>query len=328
MLCRIVLSGVFAGIFLSVALDSAQVAAQDKKSYLTPESAGPDFLVQGEYAGVVNGNQSVGLQVIARGNGNFDAVLYAGGLPGAGWDGKSKFPLSGKSGEGGITTLLGNNFKGQIRDGIVTGAGSGRSDDRMYKVFRRSPTLGATPPEGAIVLFDGTNVDAWNGVNLEEENLLGVGGRTKQKFEDFHLHLEFRTPFMPEHTGQARGNSGMYLLDQYECQVLDSFGLEGLDNECGGIYKASRPAINMCFPPLSWQTYDVDFQAARFDPDGKKLKKAVVTIRHNGITIHDKLELPEPTPGGSQNDERPGALFLQNHGDPVRYRNIWIVERR
>ncbi|HUG20845.1 MAG TPA: DUF1080 domain-containing protein, partial [Planctomycetaceae bacterium] len=153
-------------------------------------------------------------------------------------------------------------------------------------------------------------------------------GRTKQKFEDFHLHLEFRTPFMPEHTGQSRGNSGMYLLDQYECQVLDSFGLEGLDNECGGIYKASRPAINMCFPPLSWQTYDVDFQAARFDPDGKKVKKAVVTIRHNGITIHEKLELPEATPGGSQNDERPGALFLQNHGDPVRYRNIWIVERR
>lgn len=133
---------------------------------------------------------------------------------------------------------------------------------------------------------------------------------------------------MPEHTGQARGNSGMYLLDQYECQVLDSFGLEGLDNECGGIYKASRPAVNMCFPPLAWQTYDVDFQAARFDPDGKKLKNAVVTIRHNGITIHEKLELPEPTPGGSQNDERPGALFLQNHGDPVRFRNIWIVERR
>lgn len=328
---RIVLSSILTTMFLGTLAGPSVLPAQEtkeKKAYLTPDSAGPDFLVQGEYAGVVNGKDRVGLQVIARGSGKFDAVLYMGGLPGAGWDGKSKLPLSGKTGDDGVTTLLGNNFKGQIRDGIVTGAGSGRSDDRMYKIFRRSPTLGAKPPEGAIVLFDGTNVDAWNGAKLEDGNLLGVGGRTKQKFEDFHLHLEFRTPFMPEHTGQARGNSGMYLLDQYECQVLDSFGLEGLDNECGGIYKASRPAVNMCFPPLAWQTYDVDFQAARFDPDGKKLKNAVVTIRHNGITIHEKLELPEPTPGGSQNDERPGALFLQNHGDPVRFRNIWIVERR
>jgi hypothetical protein len=328
MLCRTILSSVLTIAFLGTVADSPLLSAQEKKAFLTPESAGPDFLVQGEYAGVVNGKEPVGLQVIAKGNGNFDAVLYAGGLPGAGWDGKSKIPLNGKTGDDGVTNLLGNNFKAQIRDGIVTGAGSGKSDDRMYKVFRRSPTLGSKPPEGAIVLFDGTNVDPWNGVRLEDGDLLGVGGRTKQKFEDFHLHLEFRTPFMPESSGQARGNSGMYLLDQYECQVLDSFGLKGLDNECGGIYKASRPSVNMCFPPLSWQTYDVDFQAARFDPDGKKLKKAVVTIRHNGITIHEKLELPEPTPGGSQNDERPGALFLQNHGDPVRYRNIWIVERR
>jgi pectin methylesterase-like acyl-CoA thioesterase len=117
----------------------------------------------------------------------------------------------------------------------------------------------------------------------------------------------------------------MYLLDQYECQVLDSFGLAGLDNECGGIYKVARPNVNMCLPPLSWQTYDVDFTAAKFDKTGKKVSPAVTTIRHNGVVIHEKLTL-KVTAGGGQNDEKPGALYLQNHGDPVRFRNIWIVE--
>jgi len=155
---------------------------------------------------------------------------------------------------------------------------------------------------------------------------MGVGTRTKDKFDSFTLHLEFRTPFMPYATGQARGNSGMYLQDQYECQILDSFGLEGLDNECGGIYKNARPSVNMCLPPLSWQTYDVEFTGTKFDADGKVVKPGTVTIKHNGVMIHDQLELT-PTPGGGQSDRKPGALFLQDHGDPVRFRNIWIVKK-
>jgi hypothetical protein len=170
-------------------------------------------------------------------------------------------------------------------------------------------------------------VDAWDGGKLQEEKYLGVGTRTTQKFRNFTLHLEFRTPYMEEARGQGRGNSGMYLLDQYECQILDSFGLDGKNNECGGIYSISEPIVNMCLPPLSWQTYDVEFTAAKFEGD-KKVSNAVATIRHNGVVIHDKLELPHNTPGGSLNDEsKPGALFLQKHGNPVHFQNIWIVKK-
>ena len=209
------------------------------------------------------------------------------------------------------------NFSGTAETG---------STFQLKKVMRKSPTLGAKPPAGAIVLFDGTNVNQWEGMKIEEGNLLGVGGRTKKKFRNFTLHLEFRLPFMPYARGQGRGNSGMYLLDQYECQILDSFGLEGKDNECGGIYHVLKPAVNMCLPPLSWQTYDVEFTAAKFDKNGKKIADAVTTIKHNGVVIHNKKKL-KLTPGGHQSDEKPGRLFLQNHGDPVRFRNIWIIDR-
>lgn len=307
-------------------LPAAEPERNVKQAFLDPEQAGPDFQVQGEYLGTIGNETQVGAQVVALGDGKFDAVLYADGLPGAGWDGKTKVRLEGESGVGG-TQLRGKNFKGTIRDGTLTGVAEEDVSYELKKVHRESPTLGAEPPAGAIALFDGTNVDAWMNGRIEEGELLGVGTRTRQAFRDFTLHLEFRTPFMPHARGQARGNSGMYLADQYECQILDSFGLEGEDNECGGIYKISRPTVNMCLPPLTWQTYDVEFRAARFNEAGEKVDNAVVTIRHNGIPIHEDLALLRTTPGGGRDDEKPGALYLQNHGDPVRFRNIWIIER-
>jgi len=109
--------------------------------------------------------------------------------------------------------------------------------------------------------------------------------------------------------------------------VLDSFGLKGENNECGGIYTKGKPSENLCFPPLVWQTYDIDFQAAKFDEDGKKTKKAVITVKHNGVLIHDKFEINGPTGGGKAENASPGPIQLQDHGNAVFFRNIWIVEK-
>lgn len=300
----------------------------DKNPYI--ESLGdlarnPDYETQGEYAGAA-GEKKFGIQVIARGDGKYDAVLFPGGLPGSGSDGKTKIALKGDTKDG-VVYLQGDKWTATITGGVLSAKGPEVVE--LKKVYRVSPTMGAKPVEGAVVLFDGTSVQGWDNVKLEDGNLLGIGGRTKAKFHNFTLHLEFRSPFQPTKTGQARGNSGMYLLDQYECQILDSFGLNGENNECGGFYTIQKPNVNMCLPPLSWQTYDVDFTAAKFDAAGKKTANAVVTIRQNGVLIHDKFELPRNTPGGGTLDEsQPAPLFLQNHGDAVRFRNIWAVEHK
>jgi hypothetical protein len=161
---------------------------------------------------------------------------------------------------------------------------------------------------------------------MTEDNLLMEGTQTKKGFKNFILHLEFMTSFMPEARGQGRANSGVFLNGRYEIQVLDSFGLNGENNECGGIYSRVKPAINMCYPPLSWQTYDIDFTAPEFDGDGKKTKNAVVTVIHNGIRIHDRVEIAGTTAGG-QEGPTVGPIQCMNHGNPIRFRNIWVAEK-
>jgi hypothetical protein len=132
---------------------------------------------------------------------------------------------------------------------------------------------------------------------------------------------------MPEATGQFRGNSGVYLQGRYEIQVLDSFGLAGESNECGAIYEQRAPRVNMSFPPLAWQSYDIDFEAAHFDASGAKTADAVVTVRHNGVVIHDRVALEGPTGRGEPEGPEPGPLLLQDHWNPVVYRNLWLVPR-
>lgn len=318
------------GLLLLGTTASAACAA-GQKAYTNPAEAGPDFQVQGEYTGEIQsdgGAEKWGAQVIALGDGRFDCVGYRGGLPGAGWDGSEKQRASGQR-AGEVTTLKNEHVTLTIQNGVLTVANANGDElGKLEKVERKSPTLGQKAPEGAIVLFDGTSTDQWAKGKMPDDGLLTQGAVSKFKHQDGTLHVEFLLPFMPASRGQARGNSGLYVQGRYEIQMLDSFGLEGKDNECGGIYQASAPKVNMCLPPLSWQTYDVEFTAAKFE-DGKKVKNARITVRHNGVVIHDNLELPGHTPGGigGENSE-PGPVFLQDHGDPVRYRNIWFVEKK
>ena len=148
---------------------------------------------------------------------------------------------------------------------------------------------------------------------------------SKRQFRDLTLHMEFRTPLMPTARGQGRGNSGVY-LHGHEVQVLDSYGLEGKANECGGIYKFSPPLVNMCAPPLQWQTYDIEFRAERHNDETKKVEPATMTVHHNGVLIQDKVKMPLRGKGGP-GYVRSGGILLQDHHNPVRYRNIWVVER-
>ena len=305
------------------------LSAADHKSYTDPSSTDADFIIQGEYSGEMNGKKT-GIQIVAKGGGKFEAVAYPGGLPGDGWNGhKDKIERAEGSREKGATTVT---FKGGPVEGEVDGVKFFLAKDKrgrkveMPRVDRKSPTLGAEPPKGAIVLFgDGKN--DFTGSEVTEDGLLTQGATSGEKFNDFTLHIEFRLPYMPDAAGQERGNSGLYVQGRYEIQMLDSFGLEGKDNECGGIYQVSEPDVNMCFSPLTWQTYDIEFKAAQFGRDGEKKKNAEVTVKHNGVIIHKDQELPGVTGGAmSQESAEPGPFHLQNHGNPVRYRNIWVVK--
>ena len=190
-------------------------------------------------------------------------------------------------------------------------------------------------PSDAVVLFDGKNLSEWVQCGsgepakwrLEHEYMQVEGGNicTKQRFTDCQLHVEFWLPLMENAKGQARANSGVYLQGRYEIQVLDSYGLDSRDNDCGAIYGVAAPMVNACRPPRHWQTYDIVFRAPRFDEGGKHLSKARVTVLHNGVLIHDSVEIPGSTTASIGDDATsPGPIMLQDHGNPVRYRNVWI----
>ncbi len=311
---------------------SSRASAQDQQGvFVDPAKVDQDFAFQGEYAGEVmtgDGALKVGAQVVALGDGKFNMVGYHGGLPGDGWNGEEKREAQGERQDGRAVFEFDGNSVVIEKDEITVTDSSGSRRGALKKVERKSDSLGKKPPAGAIVLFDGKNTDAWQKARTTDDGLLMQGVTSKQKFGSHSVHIEFRLPYMPAARGQARGNSGIYLQGRYEVQMLDSFGLEGKDNECGGIYTIKAPSLNMCYPPLTWQTYDIDYTAAQYDGD-KKTKNARITVKHNGVTIHDNVELTHATTAAPVKEgPEPGPLYLQDHGNPVRYRNIWVVEKK
>lgn len=319
-------------LFLSLAAILVLTGAASAQTYTDPDKAGDDYKIQGEYLGTLKDGDSEakrGAQVIALGDGKFKGIGYSGGLPGEGWKrGDETYEAKGELKDGSVTFKF-DGYEGVLKDGVIKVNVEGKSVGELKKVERKSPTLGAKPPEGALVLYgDKEDVDKWNNGKVSEDGyLMATNTETKEKFDDFTLHIEFRTPFMPKASGQGRGNSGVYIQSRYELQVLDSFGLAGADNECGGIYSINKPIVNAALPPLVWQTYDIDFKAAKYDESGKKKENARVTVKHNGITIHDDQELKHGTPGRHAEGPSPDAIFLQDHGNPVVFRNIWIIKK-
>jgi len=299
-------------------------------------SAG-DFRLLG--TAVVNGNDITFTLTDSRGNNTFGVDLPDR----AEIKGKITIeqPQGGQGGGQGRGQGAGQFRNVPVKIELVSVAGMSDIPYGLYleKQFRQSPTLGQEPPAGAVVLFDGSNLDWWlPGASMNEppqrQGGQGAGRRNmntlwaeaaSKAFEKrpYKMHVEFMLSYMPQARGQARSNSGVYIDERYECQVLDSFGLEGENNECGGFYGMMKPKVNMCFPPLTWQTYDIDFTPAKWNGNNKTAN-ARVTLKHNGVLIYDNIELPQHTPGRKDEGPEPLGVYLQGHGNKVQYRNIWI----
>jgi len=296
---------------------------------------------EGSYQAESGETGKITAQIIDLGRDSLLAVIWVNDatrleLPGLQSAGKTQFAGEVNAGPdlGGSYTvqseISAGNFTGTFKGAEATGKIS------LKKIEKTSPTLGMKPPEGAVVLFDGSSLEGWQTADGDTATwqILPDGAMevrqhsilSKQGMGSGRLHVEFRTPFMPEARGQGRGNSGVYVQGRYEVQVLDSYGLEPADNRCGGLYQLAVPLKNASLPPLAWQSYDITFYAPQFDAAGVKTKDAEITVEHNGVIIHNKVVMAHPTPGGISGEEVPEAgLYLQDHGNPVQYRNIWFL---
>ena len=192
------------------------------------------------------------------------------------------------------------------------------------------------PPSDAIILFDGNDLRLWEGgENWKLEDGYAIaqksGISTKQGFGDIQLHLEFATPAEVKGDGQGRGNSGVYIMGAYELQILDSIDNPTyFDGQCGAIYKQSPPMVNASRKPGEWQTYDVIFEAPTFDKDGKVEKPAIMTVLQNGVLVQNHFHLTGHTyydrPAAYSKHPEKAPISLQFHGNPIRFRNIWVRE--
>jgi len=298
---------------------------------------------EGSWYGDTGGEGTLSAQVINQGKGNYRAVMKADigePEPARGvMQGKRKGDRVQFKGTVDAGAALGGIYQctGHILAGTFTGRYTGPDSEgsfRMKKVRKTSPTLGAKPPEAAIVLFDGKDLSRW--VTNREGNpnpwkpvdgAMEVRGGdivTKDRFGDFKLHLEFRVPLMEEARGQGRGNSGVFLPGNCEeLQVLDSFGFEPSKGSCGAIYDQKPPRVNASLPPGEWQTYDITCLVPRFDEKDNMIQKTILTVHHNGVLIHDRFPAKRKT--NRRHGDHFRGILLQDHGNPARFRNIWLV---
>ena len=300
-------------------------------------AAPTDEAVQGIYEGTLKaaaGEQKIEARLVACGKGTYKAFLRTQVTART----VGKIDLDGKA-EGGAVAFKGKAGDAEwtaawAADGTVKGTGGQGGKLELKRVVRESPALGAKPPAGAVVLLGEKNYGGVTKKPLKdgkEQDWAAVDGggilvpkggmSSKQTLGDisFRLHVEFKSPLMPEARGQARGNSGVILPSGDEIQVLDSFGMTTYTGGgCGGLYKYKDPDAFDVFPlaslqPGQWQTYDIEYRVQK--KDGKPAGKPRVTVFHNGIRIHDNAELAK--------DAKVGTLNFQDHGNAVHYRNIW-----
>ncbi len=248
-----------------------------------------------------------------------------------------------------------HGWKASVSENGLTGVariGEREIGFALQRVERLSPTLGLRAPAGAVVLFDGSGLEAWEhddgraatwrilgdgsmeieprAENRGAEPAVGGDIRTRQGFRDVRLHLEFRYPVEPGRRGQARGNSGLFFQGAYELQILNSYGLDGNWNELGALYKLSPPRVNAARPPMQWQTYDVVYRAPRYE-GGKLVEKARIWAELNGVRAQWDQELTHHTAHAQAGRDaaaprEPGPIRLQDHGNRIQFRNVWLVE--
>ena len=293
-----------------------------------PKENPPTEFQGGEYLGSFTDGKNFGLQIAPTTGQNFAFHVYSGGLPGLGYDGLWQEQLKGRLSDNSLNFLAdggGWMIEGDLKN--LKGFNQKGESLKATKIPARTPKTVGLKPSGLVkILFDGGSLDSWKRGKKDKDGNLQVGCETVDGFRDFLLHIEFRLPFLPNQKGQDRANSGVYIQNRYEIQILDSFALAGTKNECGSIYEFRAPEVNACLPPGEWQSYDIDFRSARFE-DRKKIKNALISVRHNGVLVHNQIEVPNQTGYGRKEGPESGPIHLQNHGAPVVFRNIWIIEK-
>ena len=325
-------------LLISLALTAGAAEKEKPTSYL--DSVGP---FAGDWEGLWSSGENkhpwIGAQVIALGQGAYEIVLtrklYA------------RAPLFKKAAakeEGDTLAFDDGEYFGKIQGDTFTGGRRGEKPGEFVldRYTWASPSLGMKPPKEAVVLFDGSGFDEWRRFpkgkswDILPGNVLQANPdigyiESERKFADVKMHLEFRLPFLPENRGQERGNSGVFLQRYFEVQILDSYGLPGYWNECGAIYQTSGPSVNMCAPPLQWQSYDIEFRSARYNQEGNLVEDARMTVVHNGVPVQKDIEIPRGTSGDAKKrhvapPKQPERIRLQAHKNQVQFRNIWVVD--